>query len=83
MRVLIVSDTHKKHEALEEIIRNAGHIDMMIHLGDSEGCEEYIAGLVDCPLEIVGGNNDFFSDLEREKELNIGHRRIYRRHVKS
>ena len=47
MRVLIVSDTHKKHEALEEIIRNVGHIDMMIHLGDSEGCEEYIAGLVD------------------------------------
>ncbi|MEY8392279.1 YfcE family phosphodiesterase [Lachnospiraceae bacterium] len=76
MRILIVSDTHKKHKALEEVIKTAGHIDMMIHLGDSEGCEEYIAGMVDCPLEIVGGNNDFFSDLEREKELNIGKYRV-------
>ena len=72
MKILVVSDTHKKHRGLEEIIECAGQIDLMIHLGDSEGCEEYIAGLVDCPLEIVAGNNDFFSDLEREKELQIG-----------
>lgn len=72
MRVLVVSDTHKKHRALKEIIKCAGAIDLMIHLGDSEGYEDYIAGMVGCPLEIVAGNNDFFSDLEREKELQIG-----------
>jgi len=72
MRILIVSDTHKKHGELEEIIKRVGKIDLMIHLGDSEGCEDYIAKLADCPLEIVAGNNDFFSDLEREKELQIG-----------
>ncbi len=72
MRVLIVSDTHKKHENLKEIIQRVGKFDLMIHLGDAEGCEDDIRGWVDCPLEIVAGNNDFFSDLEREKELKIG-----------
>lgn len=76
MRILIVSDTHKKHSNLKEIIRRAGHIDLMIHLGDSEGYEDYIAELAGCPLEIVAGNNDFFSDLEREKELEIGKYKI-------
>ncbi|MCI9137794.1 MAG: metallophosphoesterase [Lachnospiraceae bacterium] len=72
MKILIVSDTHKKHGNLKEVLRRTGHIDLMIHLGDAEGYEDYIAELVGCPLEIVAGNNDFFSDLEREKELEIG-----------
>ncbi len=72
MRVLIVSDTHRKHKNLKEILNRAGHIDLMIHLGDAEGCEEDIAEMAGCPVEIVAGNNDFFSDLEREKELKIG-----------
>lgn len=72
MKILIVSDTHKKHHNLKEILRRESHIDLMIHLGDSEGYEDYIAELAGCPLEIVSGNNDFFSDLEREKELEIG-----------
>lgn len=72
MKILIVSDTHKKHGNLKEILRRTGHIDLMIHLGDAEGYEDYIAELAGCPLEIVAGNNDFFSDLEREKELEIG-----------
>ena len=37
MRVLIVSDTHKKHENLKEIIQRVGKFDLMIHLGDAEG----------------------------------------------
>ncbi len=72
MRVLIVSDTHGRHENLEEILGREPRVDLMIHLGDVEGGEEYISELVECPLEIVAGNNDFFSDLEREKELKIG-----------
>ncbi|EOT26548.1 MJ0936 family phosphodiesterase [Eubacterium sp. 14-2] len=72
MKILIVSDTHKKHENLVQVLRKLKPIDMMIHLGDAEGYEDYIAELAGCPLEIVSGNNDFFSDLEREKELQIG-----------
>lgn len=72
MRILIVSDTHKKHKNLEEILERVDEIDLMIHLGDAEGYEDYIAELAGCPLEIVAGNNDFFSNLDREKELQIG-----------
>ena len=72
MKILIVSDTHKKHEGLKKILRREREIDLMIHLGDSEGYEDYLAELAGCPMEIVSGNNDFFSDLDREKVLQIG-----------
>lgn len=72
MKILIVSDTHKKHDNLVRILKREEDIDLMIHLGDSEGYEDYIAELAGCPVEIVSGNNDFFTDLDREKELEIG-----------
>ena len=43
-----------------------------MHLGDVEGQEDYIEALVSCPVHIVAGNNDFFSHLERERDLMIG-----------
>lgn len=72
MKILVVSDTHKKHANLQQIIRKETPVDAMIHLGDVEGYEDYIAGLVNCPVEMVAGNNDFFSDLPKEKEIIIG-----------
>lgn len=72
MRVLIVSDTHGKHENLREVLQAEPRFDKMIHLGDAEGCEDEIAVMADCPLEIVAGNNDFFSMLDREKEIWVG-----------
>ena len=72
MRILIISDTHGRHGNLTEILEREPNIDLLIHLGDVEGGEEYINELAKCPVEIVAGNNDFFSDLEREKEIEIG-----------
>ncbi|MDD3403921.1 MAG: metallophosphoesterase [Hespellia sp.] len=72
MRILIVSDTHGRHSALDQAVEEAGVIDMMIHLGDVEGGEEYIRALVNCEKHIVRGNNDFFSDLKAEEEFLIG-----------
>ena len=40
MRVLIVSDTHKKHENLITIMEKERPFDRMIHLGDAEGYED-------------------------------------------
>lgn len=71
MRVLIVSDTHKAHGNLERAVEAAGSIDMLIHLGDVEGAEDYIRALVDCPVHMVRGNNDFFADLPGEEEFFI------------
>lgn len=72
MRVLVISDTHGRHENLKKIWKREHDIDKVIHLGDIEGGEAYVQELVGCKVEMVAGNNDFFSDLEREKELKIG-----------
>lgn len=76
MKILIVSDTHGKHENLEILLEQVAPIDLLIHLGDAEGCEDYIETLAECPIEIVSGNNDFFSMLPREKELQLGKYKI-------
>ena len=80
MRVLIVSDTHGRHNGLDRALQEAGDIDMLIHLGDVEGGEEYIDTVVDCEKHIVRGNNDFFSDLHREEEFYIGKYKIFITH---
>ena len=72
MKVLIISDTHKHHENLIRVLERVGKIDLMIHLGDAEGYEDDIADMAGCPMEIVAGNNDFFSSMPREKELQLG-----------
>lgn len=71
MKVLIISDTHKSHTNLEKVLKSNDGIDMVIHLGDAEGREDYIEAIAGCPLHIVSGNNDFFSDIPREKELFV------------
>lgn len=72
MKVLIVSDTHRQHGNLEKAIKEVGKIDLLLHLGDAEGGEYYIEQIAGCPIEIISGNNDFFSELEKEKEITIG-----------
>ncbi|MGN1165828.1 MAG: metallophosphoesterase family protein [Lachnospiraceae bacterium] len=80
MKILVVSDTHKSHRNLEKVIEKTENIDMLIHLGDVEGGEDYIEALVDCPVHIVSGNNDFFSDLPREEEFDILGKHIFITH---
>ena len=41
-RIMIVSDTHRRHGNLSEALYNEGDIDMLIHLGDVEGEEDII-----------------------------------------
>ena len=71
MKILIVSDTHGRHEHFKEVIRRTAPIDMLIHCGDTEGGEEYMAALAGCRAEIIAGNNDFFSRLPREINFSI------------
>ena len=80
MRILIISDTHRKHKNLEMLLGRVLPLDLVIHHGDAEGYEDYIAELVRCPLEIVAGNNDFFSKLEREKMILIGNYKVLLTH---
>lgn len=80
MKILIVSDTHRHNENFLKVLEKTGPIDMLIHCGDVEGSEYLIASSAGCPVQMVMGNNDFFSDLPREKEFQIGKYKIWLTH---
>lgn len=79
-RIMIISDTHGQHENLKNALKNEKPIDKLIHLGDAEGEEDYIRALAECELEIVAGNNDYFSSLEREITIYIGRYKVLLTH---
>lgn len=80
MKVLIVSDTHGRHDNLEAVLEREKPLDLLIHLGDVEGNEDYIEVIAECPVEMVAGNNDFFTDLPGEREVRIGKYRVLLTH---
>ena len=80
MRVMIVSDTHGRHGNLDAALEREGKIDMLLHLGDVEDGEHYIEAVAECPVHILAGNNDFFSYLPGEKEIQIGKYRVFMTH---
>lgn len=80
VKVLIVSDSHGRHLYLNRVIDKVSPIDGFIHLGDTEGYEDEIELLVDCPKEIVSGNNDYFSKSPKEKVIELGGYRIFITH---
>ena len=77
MKVLIISDTHGHARNLKAVLERVAPVDALIHCGDVEGEEDYIAELAGCPLYVVAGNNDYFSALEREADLNWPARRFF------
>ena len=79
MKILIVSDTHKKNENYFKVLE-MHHPDMVIHCGDAEGSEYALSSAAECPVYIVLGNNDFFSDLPREITLDIGSYKVWVTH---
>ena len=82
MKILIVSDTHRKDKNLERVIEREKPLDMSIHLGDAEGSDYAIASWVNpsCVMEMVSGNNDFFSRLDREQDFMLGRYRVLLTH---
>ncbi len=79
MKVLVVSDTHRKNENYFRVVE-LEKPDMVIHCGDAEGSEYALTEAADCPVYIVLGNNDFFSRLPREIELDIGPYKVWVTH---
>lgn len=79
-KILIISDTHRRNENFFAVLEKHGPFDMVIHCGDVEGSEYTICEAAGCPVEMVMGNNDFFSDLPREKEFEIGKYKVWLTH---
>ena len=65
MKILVVSDTHRKDDNLQLVIGKEKPLDMLIHLGDAEGSEQWIPEWAGegCKMAMVLGNNDFFPGL--------------------
>ena len=82
MKILVVSDTHRKDDNLKAVIEQEKPFDMLIHLGDAEGSEYWIPEWAGehCMMAMVMGNNDFFSDLPREEEFEVCGKRIFITH---
>lgn len=80
MKVLIVSDTHGRHGNLEAAIEKEKPFDRMIHLGDIERGEDYIRAIVDCEVDMVCGNNDFYVKLPYDKEVEIEGTKLFLTH---
>lgn len=80
MKILIVSDNHGRTGNLEGVIERVGDIDYLLHAGDTEGTEDYIEALLDCPSAIVGGNNDYFSGLPSELTVQLGKYKVWITH---
>lgn len=76
MKILIVSDTHRQNDNYFRVLEKVGTIDMVIHCGDAEGSEYVLQQAAGCPLYIVMGNNDFFSNLSRELDLEIAGKKV-------
>ncbi len=80
MRYLIISDTHSSIYYLNKVLDKVGQLDGLFHLGDFDGHEYDIQAMVDCDTYMVGGNNDFFCNLDKELLVEIGLYRIFMTH---
>lgn len=79
-KILIVSDTHRKNDNYFTLLERQKPLDMVIHCGDTEGSEYALSQAAECPVQIVLGNNDFFSQLPRELEFEIGRYHVWVTH---
>lgn len=80
MKILIVSDTHRKNDNYFKALRLQSPLDMVIHCGDAEGSEYALTQAADCPVQLVLGNNDFFSVLPKELEFNVERYKVWVTH---
>lgn len=80
MKILIVSDTHRNEDNLIKALENEKSLDLLIHCGDVEGAEYEIEHYAGCKTVFVSGNNDFFSRLPREVELQVEEYKVWVTH---
>lgn len=80
MKILIVSDTHRRNENFLAVMDKVRPVDMVVHCGDVEGSESVIEKAAGCPVQMVRGNNDFLSLMPKEKEFRIGNYKVWLTH---
>lgn len=66
MKILVMSDTHRRLHKLPVAMKKAGKIDAVIHCGDIGDDKDLIACEVGAPLYVVAGNCDYDYSLQDE-----------------
>ncbi len=79
-KVLVISDTHGRTKNLEKILPQVQPLDQLLHLGDVGNDVDYIEVIAECPCCFVAGNNDFYSNLPRERMIKLNDVPIFMTH---
>lgn len=79
-KVLVISDTHGRTENLEKVLALVQPVDQLIHLGDVGHDVDYIEVIAECPCYFVAGNNDYYSDLPRERMIKLNNVPVFLTH---
>ncbi len=80
MKIMILSDSHAHNENVKRAIKKEGPIDILLHLGDSQGSVEAMEELAHCPVYMVAGNCDYFTQLPIVRIVEFGKYRIMMTH---
>ena len=80
MKILIVSDTHRRDDVFLQVYNKEKPVDLLIHAGDAEGSEDYFEALTDAPMYYVAGNNDFFTLAPFDETFQIAGRTVFLTH---
>lgn len=81
MKVLVVSDSHGRHDLLRKAIGQEAPIDMLIHAGDIEGDLESILGPKrEYSIHAVAGNMDWGGGLESAQTFDMGGHKVFLAH---
>ena len=79
-KVLVISDTHGRTDNLDIILPKVKPLDQLIHLGDVGRDADYIEVVAECACCFVAGNNDFYSELPRERVIKLNNVPIFLTH---
>jgi putative phosphoesterase len=81
MKILVVSDSHGRHDLLRKAIGQEAPIDMLIHAGDVEGNLDKILGPKrEYEIHAVAGNMDWGDSMPPSDLFEIGGHKVFLTH---
>lgn len=81
MKIVVMSDSHGKEENIDKVIAQHQDADMLIHLGDICGDEDYLEAVCPYPVIMVAGNCDsYMCGLPGERIIDIAGRKCLLTH---
>ena len=80
MRILAISDTHKKIDNALWVLENKGPFDMIFHMGDHSRDAMDIHYVTEIPVIMVNGNCDYNNDVPLDRTLELAGNKILLTH---